>query len=306
MSADFSARLQSVRAGFDESDDDGDDDAGFARVGGLARRQDSREAEPDTTTDPNKPTHSRAFTRRRCWFFSVLLVLSLAAWKLSLPSFDVMSASPPALSPASTMDLLHPRPMSPHSSSSPLTPPLSLAPSLMPPTPPPLPLPPPPSQPPTPCAPPRMPPLRPPAPPRPTVDILNERFRSPPTESAWPADGSAPAAGLLVHCFDGWGREAPAHPWRPHRMGPGSRTRNRTPPTIDQRAHRAPRTTQLRNHERTARRTPHERHGARKDAPLCVCHILALVPSPEKSRSRRSSRQAVMHAPGRRSRAPRT
>ena len=47
----------------------------------------------------------------------------------------------------------------------------------------------------------------------PTTQRINQRFRMDPSGHAWPADGTLPEAGLLVHCFDG--REDPDAPWRP-------------------------------------------------------------------------------------------
>ena len=72
---------------------------------------------------------------------------------------------------------------------------------------------------PPPWPPPRLPPRPPPRPRLLTIDAINARYRRRPDSAPWSADGSAPSAGLLVHCFDGWGREQEAHPWRPSLEG---------------------------------------------------------------------------------------
>lgn len=63
------------------------------------------------------------------------------------------------------------------------------------------------------------PPLRPPAaPPLSTIERINARYTRGP-DAPWSADGAAPPVGLLIHCFDFWGREESAHPWMPNLQG---------------------------------------------------------------------------------------
>ena len=107
------------------------------------------------------------------------------------------------------------------------TPPSPTPPSLPPPVPPSQPRPPPPSPPhpplpspprpppPSPAAPSPPPPSpspRPPPPPEPALARINHRFNRPPY-AQWPADGTLPDAGLLVHCFDSV--EDSSELWRP-------------------------------------------------------------------------------------------
>jgi len=73
-----------------------------------------------------------------------------------------------------------------------------------------------PAPPPSPMAPPPppTPPLPPPSPPYVSpVQRITERYLRSPYEVVWPANGTLPDAGLLVHCFDR--HEDNERPWRP-------------------------------------------------------------------------------------------
>ena len=93
-------------------------------------------------------------------------------------------------------------PLAPQVPPAPPTPPVCPSPPRLPPLPP--------SPPPSPS-----PPLLPPLSPSTTLQAINRRFRHSPYER-WPADGSLVDAGLLVHCFDRWGREEGGREWRPN------------------------------------------------------------------------------------------
>ena len=114
---------------------------------------------------------------------------------------------PPPPSPLPPKPPCRAPPLPPHPSPPPPSPRPPVAPPPFPPAPPASPLPP---------TPPPPPPPKPPHPPYPpgqaVVNALNARYVISPY-GKWPSDGSLPAAGLLVHCFDGV--EGKQERWRP-------------------------------------------------------------------------------------------